>query len=169
MIGLILCAGKGVRLGEETKDKPKCMIPVAGKPILEHIADHMSKHGIWRIVVNLHAFPEVVMRYFCARFLYLYELVPMGEFATVALVRAMFPDEVLVTMNGDTLTDIDLTEVSNRKIPGQCIDDKTKRHMGTTIYYPGWSEAADDMSVNCEYFDIGTPEGLVAAKKHYEH
>ena len=78
MIGLVLCAGLSTRLKEETKDKPKCMVEVGNKPILERIADHMNKHGIWRIVVNLHASPEVVMKHFGQRFLYLYEPVPMG-------------------------------------------------------------------------------------------
>ncbi len=168
MLGLILCAGHGTRLKKETKDRPKCMVEVAGKPILGHIADHMNKHGIWRIVVNLHSFPEVVMKYFGQRFLYLYEPVPMGEFATMSLVRAIFPNELLVTMNGDTPTDIDLSEVAGRGFSGRCISEKTKRHMGTTIYYPGM-EPDHPIDVNCEYFDCGTPEKLAIARKYYEH
>ncbi len=168
MVGLILCAGRGTRLKGETKDKPKCMVDICGKPILERIADHMNKHGIWKIVVNLHLFPEVVMKHFGQRFLYLYEPVPTGEFATTSLIRAIFPNELLVTMNGDTPTDIDLSEVADRGFSGRCISERTKRHMGTTVYYPG-VEADHPMDVNCEYFDCGTLEKLATARKHYEH
>ena len=168
MVGLILCSGRGTRLKEETKDKPKCMVDICGKPVLEHIADHMNKHGIWRIVVNLHLFPEVVMKHFGQRFLYLYEPVPMGEFATISLVRSWFPDELLVTMNGDTITDLDLSEIVGRGCSGRVSSVKTQRHMGTTIYYPGM-QPDPSMNVDCDYWDIGTPEGLAAARKHYEH
>jgi NDP-sugar pyrophosphorylase family protein len=172
-IGLILCAGLGTRLKEETRDKPKCMVEIGGKPVLERISDHMNKHGIWRIVINLHAFPEVVMRHFGQRFLYLYEPVPMGEFATLNLVRSMFPDEVLVAMNGDTITDIDL----GKYVPC-CLDDpaqnvrfisnKTKRHMGTSIYTKGPIDKIFKNFVDCEYFDIGTPEKLKLARDKFK-
>ena len=165
MIGLILCAGHGTRLKEETKDKPKCMVEVGGKPVLEHIANHMNKHGIWRIIVNLHSFPEVVMKHFGQRFLYLYEPVPMGEFATTKLVEAVFPDDDLVVMNGDTLTDIDLSELIHVGANGRCISKKTGVHVGTTMNPRAISDG--DLIVDCEYFDIGTPEGLAKARKHY--
>jgi len=167
MVGLILCAGLGTRLKEETRDKPKCMVDVGGKPVLEHIATHMNKHGIWRIVVNLHAFPEVVMKYFGQRFMYLYEPVPVGEFATVSIVRRWFPNEVLVTLNGDTITDLGLSEVVDRGWSGKCISDKTKRHMGTTIYFPGM-EPEKTIPVDCEYWDMGRPEKLRLAREHFK-
>lgn len=167
MIGLIMCAGRSIRLKEETKDKPKCMVEVNNKPILEHIADHMNKHGIWRIVVNLHSFPEVVMKNFGQRFLYLYEPVPMGEFATISLIRSWFPYEELIIMNGDTITNIDISEVVARKISGKCISIETGEHMGTTVHTVGWP--AHSLGVSCQYFDCGTTDGLALARKHYEH
>lgn len=166
MIGLILCAGKGTRLKEETKDKPKCMVQINGKTVLEHIAGHMNKYGIWRIVVNLHAFPEVVMKHFGQRFLYLYEPVPMGEFATISIIRGWFPEEKIVVMNGDTLTDINLTAVGNMKNDVRFISKKTKRHMGTSLASP-YSEIRAEMEVDCVYHDIGTPSKLAIARKYY--
>jgi NDP-sugar pyrophosphorylase family protein len=173
VIGLILCAGLGTRLKEETKNKPKCMVEVGGKPVLERITDHMNKHGVWRIVVNLHAFPEVVMKHFGQRFLYLYEPTPMGEFATTNLVRSMFPDEVLVVMNGDTITDIDL----GKYIPYYPVDpmqntrfisNQTKRHMGTSIYTKGPIDRTVNRFIDCEYYDIGTPKKLEIARNKFK-
>lgn len=165
MVGLILCAGLGSGLKPLTDKLPKCMIPVANKPILEHIADYLNKHGVWRIVVNLHLFPGVVMKHFGQRFLYLYESIPMGEFATTSIVRQWFPDEILLVANGDTITDVELVGVPYFS---RLISKKTGKHMGTTIYGPKemW---AKDYEVDCNYFDIGTPEKLSIARKHYEH
>ena len=42
---IILAGGKGTRISELTKEIPKPMIKVAGKPILYHIMKHYSKHG----------------------------------------------------------------------------------------------------------------------------
>ena len=165
MIGLILCAGRGTRLKEETKDKPKCMVDVGGKPILEHIADHLNKHGIWRIVVNLHLFPEVVMKHFGQRFLYLYEPVPMGEFATTSLMRPWF-GEPLIVMNGDTITNLNLIKYCRGVDKMRFISTQTKRHMGTT-YSPAHFKLEGDLEVDCEYFDCGTPEKLKLAREHY--
>ena len=163
MIGLILCAGKSIRLREETKDKPKCMVDICGKPVLEHIADHMNKHGIWRIVVNLHAFPEVVMKHFGQRFLYIYEPVPAGERATLAFVKSWFPGEPILMMNGDTITNIDIDRIGQGV---RCISKETKLHIGTTLFSADTNETSD-LDFKCEYFDIGDPEGLLAARKHY--
>lgn len=163
MIGLILCAGLGTRLYPLTKDRPKCMVEVAGKPVLEHIADHMNKHGVWTIVVNLHAFPETVMKYFGQRFLYLYEPQPMGEFATINLVRAHWRFKEMVVMNGDTLTDLDFTQVP---LNSRCYSLLTGRHMGTTVFGSG-AHAYKRFDVSCRYFDIGTPEKLKIAREHY--
>ena len=164
MIGLILCAGLGTRLYPLTKDKPKCMVEIANKPILEHIADHMNKLGVFTIVVNLHAFPEKVMEYFGQRFLYLYEPRPMGEFATINLVRSHWKFKETVVMNGDTLTDLDFTQVP---LNSRCYSIDTGRHMGTTVFGSG-IHGLKHYGVKCEYFDIGTPEKLARAKKYYE-
>ncbi len=48
---VIMTGGKGARLGPMTKDIPKPMIPVGGKPILEHIIETAKKHGIKEIIL----------------------------------------------------------------------------------------------------------------------
>lgn len=46
MKALILAAGIGSRLGHITKDLPKCLVPVAGKPILEYQLDALLANGL---------------------------------------------------------------------------------------------------------------------------
>jgi len=150
MIGIIFCAGKGTRLGKETKDRPKCMVDVGGKPVLERIADHLENNGVDRIVVNLHSYPEIVMKHFGQRFLYLYEPVPIGKDRTVSLVRGWFPDEDILAVNGDTLTDF---------FPNK----KKEIHNGYTLYLYENKE----MLTGGDFIDIGTPKGLRKARNKY--
>jgi NDP-sugar pyrophosphorylase family protein len=53
---VILAAGRGTRMGEMTREVPKPMLPVRGKPLLEHIAERLAAAGIERffIVVGYH-------------------------------------------------------------------------------------------------------------------
>ena len=149
MLGLIMAAGLGTRLGVETKDKPKCMVDVGGKPVLERVADYLNKQGVQKIVVNLHSFPDKVIKHFGQRFLYLYEPIPMGEFATVSLIKAWFPGEDILIANGDTI----ITEVED------------KDHCGLTYYYKNGEVEKD---TRYKYIDIGTIKGLAEARKKYD-
>lgn len=49
---MILAAGLGSRLGDLTKETPKCLVKVHGKPLIEHVIDHLKKVGITNIVIN---------------------------------------------------------------------------------------------------------------------
>jgi len=49
--GIVLAAGRGDELGELVKDKPKCMVPIAGKPILGHILDAYRSANVRDLVV----------------------------------------------------------------------------------------------------------------------
>ena len=60
MRALILAAGEGTRLRPLTLDRPKPMLPVGGRPILEHLVLLLRDHGIREISINLHYKPEVI-------------------------------------------------------------------------------------------------------------
>lgn len=60
MEGMIFAAGLGTRLRPLTDDRPKAMVKLAGKPLLEHVILKMRKAGIDRIVVNVHHFAEQI-------------------------------------------------------------------------------------------------------------
>jgi len=61
---MLLAAGQGTRLRPFTNHVPKCMVPVAGKPVLEHNIEWLQNYGIEQLVINLHHLPQVVMDYF---------------------------------------------------------------------------------------------------------
>ena len=48
---VLLCAGRGTRMGEITREIPKPMLPVRGKPLMEHIMDRLAEAGIRRFLV----------------------------------------------------------------------------------------------------------------------
>lgn len=64
MKAMILAAGLGTRLRPLTKNLPKQMLPLAGKPLLEYTIEWLGRHGIKDIVINLYHCPEAIVNYF---------------------------------------------------------------------------------------------------------
>ena len=63
MNALILAAGLGTRLGEYTSDRPKALVEVNGRTMLEHQLRHLAAAGFDRFVINIHHFAGKVQEY----------------------------------------------------------------------------------------------------------
>lgn len=63
----VLAAGLGTRLRPHTDHLPKPLVPVAGRPLLDYILDHLKEAGVRQITVNLHHRPELVRLYLESR------------------------------------------------------------------------------------------------------
>ncbi len=63
MNAMIFAAGLGTRLKPLTDRMPKALVPVAGKPLLQHILDKLTVEGFDNIVVNVHHFAEQIVSY----------------------------------------------------------------------------------------------------------
>jgi len=63
MNALILAAGLGTRLGPFTADRPKALVEVQGRTMLEHQLRHLSAAGFDRFVINIHHFADKVQEY----------------------------------------------------------------------------------------------------------
>lgn len=61
---MILAAGPGSRLRPLTARTPKCMMPVGGRPLLEHILRRLGGYGVNDVVINLHHCGAAVREYF---------------------------------------------------------------------------------------------------------
>ena len=115
MKAMLLAAGLGTRLRPLTYEVPKPMVPVLGRPVMEHILRLMVRHGFDDVIANLHYFPDLIRDRFGdgseygARLVYSYEPELMGTAGGVRNAREHFGDETFLVISGDALTDIDLT------------------------------------------------------------
>jgi mannose-1-phosphate guanylyltransferase/phosphomannomutase len=64
MRAMVLSAGFGTRMGELTREIPKPMLPLHGRPILEWILAHLAREGFQEVAVNLHFRPEMIREHF---------------------------------------------------------------------------------------------------------
>src|SRR4029077_197017 len=59
-----LAGGEGTRLRPLTSNQPKPMVPIVGKPCMEHILDLLRAHGIEEVIVTLAFMPQAIRSYF---------------------------------------------------------------------------------------------------------
>lgn len=115
MKALILAAGFGKRLLPLTKDKPKAMLKIDNKPIIEHTINWLNKNNILDIAINLHYKPQVIIEYlgdgskFGVNITYSHEEEILGTAGAVKLLQN-YLDEDFFIIYGDILTNIDLNE-----------------------------------------------------------
>ena len=64
---MIMAAGYGTRMGALTQDRPKPMLPLAGRPMLDHVLDHVRDAGLNNAVVNLHYRGDQIRTHLSAR------------------------------------------------------------------------------------------------------
>lgn len=113
MKAMILAAGEGTRLRPLTDHIPKPMVLVAGKPILEHNLELLTRHGISDVVINLHHQPQTIVDHFGdgsrwgVHITYSFESELLGTAGAVKKVREQF-DSSFLTLYGDNLTTCDL-------------------------------------------------------------
>ncbi|MDH7487809.1 MAG: NDP-sugar synthase [Anaerolineae bacterium] len=114
MKALILAAGEGTRLRPLTLDRPKPMLPIAGKPLLEHTIAWLRQHGITQVAINLHHRPEAITDHFGdgrrwgVHIIYSYEEQLLGTAGAARRLQPFF-DDTFVVVYGDVLTDMNLT------------------------------------------------------------
>lgn len=63
MKALIFAAGLGTRLKPITDRIPKALVPICGKPLLQHIVDKLKKAGFTELVINVHHFADLIQQY----------------------------------------------------------------------------------------------------------
>jgi mannose-1-phosphate guanylyltransferase len=116
MKAMILAAGLGTRLRPLSDLKPKALMPVANRPVLERNIEYLIRHGVTEIVVNVHHHPEQLLSFlksgsFQARIETRVEPEILGTGGGIRNTIGFWDREPLVVMNGDILTDIDLIRV----------------------------------------------------------
>ncbi len=114
MKAVIMAGGEGTRLRPLTCNRPKPMVTVANKPVMEHILDLLVKHNLKDVAVTLQYMPYSIKDYFDdgknfgVNMRYYIEQTPLGTAGSVKNAEG-FLNDTFVVISGDALTDIDLT------------------------------------------------------------
>jgi len=109
-----MAAGLGTRLRPLTYDVPKPLVPVANRPVMEHILLLLRRHRFGPVIANLHSFPDTISDRFGdgsglgIDLTYSHEDELLGTAGGVRNVADFFGDEPFLVMAADALTDIDL-------------------------------------------------------------
>lgn len=110
-IMVIMAGGQGIRLRPQTEACPKPLLPVAGKPMLEHIMERAMGEGFTRFVLAINYLGHMIEAHFAdgARWQvqidYLREESPLGTAGALALLDPR-PEQPFLVTNGDVLTNI---------------------------------------------------------------
>ena len=170
MKAMVLAAGRGERLRPLTDSIPKPMIPVAGRPVLEHVVRLLARHGFDQIAINLHHMPDAITGYFGdgrdfgVEIIYSREEEMLGTAGAVRRLSTFFDQRFLVYY-GDNLMNVDLSELWHghecegvrTSIGLAFMDDPTSRgivqlddnsRVTRFVEKPGVEEIFDDYHVN---------------------
>jgi dTDP-glucose pyrophosphorylase/predicted transcriptional regulator len=108
---VIMAGGMGTRLRPHTESCPKTLLPVAGKPMLEHIIERAKLEGFSHFVLAIHYLGHMIEDYFGngerlqVQIDYLREQSPLGTAGALSLLDPR-PGVPFVVTNGDVITDI---------------------------------------------------------------
>jgi len=182
MKGVIMAGGFGTRLRPLTCNIPKPMVPLANKPMLEHIIALLKKHGIKDIVAILYYQPDVIMDYFGdgdkfgVDITYVTASQDLGTAGSVKNAANYLSNETFLIISGDVLTDFDLgsiikfhqekkalvtittTHVTNPLQYGIIIIDSKTGRIIRFLEKPSWGEVFSD-TVNTGIYVL-EPEAL---------
>jgi mannose-1-phosphate guanylyltransferase len=110
----LLAAGVGSRLRPLTDTKPKCLLDVGGRPLLDMWLDAFDRAGVEEVLVNVHHLPDVVRRHLDERtgpprVRTFFEPELLGSAGTLAANRQWVDgEELFLACYADNLTDFDL-------------------------------------------------------------
>ena len=116
MKAVIMAGGEGTRLRPLTTNQPKPMLPMANRPMAEHIIDLLRKHGFDEIIVTVAFMANTIRTYFGdgsefgVSIEYATEESPLGTAGSVLNAREAL-DERFLVISGDVLTDVNLGEL----------------------------------------------------------
>jgi mannose-1-phosphate guanylyltransferase / phosphomannomutase len=110
-----MAGGEGTRLRPMTANQPKPLLPVANRPIMEHVLRLLKRHGFDETVVTVQFLAALVRNYFGdgeefgMSLQYATEEMPLGTAGSVRNAEDALRDDPFLVISGDALTDMDLS------------------------------------------------------------
>jgi NDP-sugar pyrophosphorylase family protein len=114
MKAVVLVGGEGTRLRPLTETVPKPLLPLMDRRSLDHVLDHLWRHGVHEVVLSSPYLestfdPFIASRADEPRITWLTETEPLGTGGAIVNALDQLGDEPFFALNGDILTDLDLT------------------------------------------------------------
>jgi len=143
---MILAAGKGTRLLPLTKNLPKCLMPLAGRPLIDWQLSWLKKHGVTECVINLHYLPEQVRAHcgdgasYGLHVEYSFEPELLGTAGAVKKVADFFNAAPFFVIYGDNFSQWDLGRLQ------ACFDTRQKC---SPVSFVGANTGQNGVGVGC--------------------
>ncbi|MEW5946571.1 MAG: sugar phosphate nucleotidyltransferase [bacterium] len=115
MKAVVMAGGEGTRLRPLTLNKPKPLMPVCNRPIMEHILERLRESDIVTVYATLHFLADEIQAYFGTgkdfgvELTYSIEESPLGTAGAVKLLEKNLDDTFLI-VSGDAMTDMELAK-----------------------------------------------------------
>ncbi len=141
MKAVIMAGGFGTRLRPLTLGLPKPMVPMANRPMMEHIVKLLGKHGFDHILSLLYFQPEAITGYFGdgtdfgVKMEYLRAEDDYGTAGSVRNAGDFIGDERIIIISGDVLTDFDLSAVMRFHEERDSVATMVLTHMENPLQY----------------------------------
>jgi NDP-sugar pyrophosphorylase family protein len=155
----ILCGGLGTRLGDLTRNVPKPMIDIGGRPYLERVVESFASAGLRDFVFLTGHHAEVIERHFedgsrfRVKILYNRETEPLGTGGALREARALLGERFLLTY-GDVLRRFDYDRFVQQHI-GNCLAAYPRITNGNVDVAEGYVVRFDKRAPELPYVDAG--------------
>ncbi len=109
----MLVGGEGTRLRPLTETIPKPLLPLMDRPSLDHVLDHLARHGVHEVILSSSYLEETFHGFIEARhgdptITWITEEDPLGTGGAIVNALEHLDDGPFLALNGDILTDLDL-------------------------------------------------------------
>jgi NDP-sugar pyrophosphorylase family protein len=124
---VLLAAGRGTRLGGITDEIPKPLLPVSGKPILQHAIELCCSHGVTELFINTHYLADRIKEHFGnggpfgASIVYSYEPELLGTAGALQNFHEDLKDNDFFVLYGDNISNYDLSSMLSHHRSRQAI------------------------------------------------
>lgn len=185
MKAVVMAGGEGTRLRPLTINRPKPMVSIVDRPVIQHIIELLKLHGITEIIVTVQYLANVIQDYYGdgsqygVNITYSLEEVPLGTAGSVKNAEHLL-DEPFLVLSGDALTDFNLTEIIERHLSARATATITLTRVANPLDYgvvitdedgsvrqflekPSWSEVFSD-TVNTGIYVLN-PEVLAYVER----
>jgi mannose-1-phosphate guanylyltransferase len=135
MKAVVLVGGEGTRLRPLTETVPKPLLPLVDRPILDHVLDHLVAHGVVEVIMSSPYLEDTFHPFLEARrgdpaITWITEREPLGTGGAVVNALDHLDEEPFFALNGDILTDLDLTAMLERHREQGAVATIALHHVG---------------------------------------